>query len=254
MIEFRFALTPLGQVSPWGDEVRRLHWFGLTDGWYWIELDGHELLRYSPETLQRYRTDQLPAQRPYVDYYLARLWEDITDMTPTVLQPVPKDLLGFVAGDPDTWQPVESDTASIAAGWHDEHRLDLGYIRQPPRIRAWRTSSDDLDTVTVTWRHDDEGSIRFTADPTGRVVVPAESFLTAVRRLDHDLMIAMERRIRVLERTGPPDGVQLDLRALRAEHLDRTTWLARRLQREPATDWAAVRAGAAELLGVCSGS
>ncbi|GAA1002011.1 hypothetical protein GCM10009555_107570 [Acrocarpospora macrocephala] len=248
MIRFRFALTPLGQVSPWGHEDRQLHWFGLTNGWYWIELANHELLRYSPETLQRYRTDHPATQRPYVDYYVARLWEDINEMTPTVLQSVPIDLLDFVASDPDAWQPKDSDAALVAAEWHAEHALDLGYIRQPPRIRAWRTVSDDLDTVTVTWRHDDDGDIRFIADPAGQVVIPAESFLTAVRQLDHELMIAMERRIRALERTGPPDGVHLDLRLLRAEHVNRATWLAQRQHREPATDWAAVRAGAEDLL------
>ena len=35
-----------------------LHWFGLTQGWYWIEAGG-------PEPL------------PYVDYYVVRLWEDL---------------------------------------------------------------------------------------------------------------------------------------------------------------------------------
>ncbi|MEW9533394.1 DUF5984 family protein [Microbispora sp. NPDC049125] len=248
MIRFRFALTPLGQVSPWGREDRQLHWFGLTDGWYWIELTGQELLRYSPETLQQCRTDHPAVQRPYVDYYVARLWEDINEMTPTVLQPVPTDLLDFVASVPDSWRPMDSDEALIAAEWHAEHALDLGYIRQPPRIRAWRTVSDNFDTVTVTWRHDDDGDIRFTADPAGQVVIPTESFLTAVRQLDHELMTAMERRTRVLERTGPPGGVRLDLDALRAEHVNRAAWLAQRLQQEPATDWAAVCTGAEELL------
>ncbi|GAA4595882.1 hypothetical protein GCM10023194_66560 [Planotetraspora phitsanulokensis] len=238
----------MGEVSPWGHEGRQLHWFGLTDGWYWIELADHELLRYSTETLQRHRTDGPGARHPYVDYYLARLWEDINAMTPTVLQPVPTDLLDFVASDPDAWRPMDSEAALSAAEWHAEHTLDLGYIREPPRIRAWRTVSDDFDTVTVTWRHDDEGDIRFTADPAGQVMIPAESFLAAVRQLDQELMTAMERRISVLERTGPPDGVQLDLHALRAEHVNRATWLTQRLQTELETDWAAVRAGAEDLL------
>ncbi|XVU21087.1 DUF5984 family protein [Actinoplanes sp. CA-054009] len=44
MIRFRFELYPLDEVSPWGGEQPRLHWFGLTEGWYWIEIGGHELL------------------------------------------------------------------------------------------------------------------------------------------------------------------------------------------------------------------
>ncbi|GAA1007635.1 hypothetical protein Aple_019180 [Acrocarpospora pleiomorpha] len=190
-------------------------------------------------------------QHPYVGYYVARLWEDINAMTPTVLEPVPSDLLDFVGSDPSAWRPVESDAASVAAVWHNEHALDLGYILQPPRIRAWRTVSDDLDTVTVTWQHADDGDIRFVADPAGQVIVPAASFRTAVRQLDHELLISMERRIRVLERTGPPDGVQFDLQAVRAEHANRGESLAQWLHREPATDWAVVRVGAEELLAAC---
>ncbi|MFJ2954023.1 DUF5984 family protein [Streptomyces sp. NPDC087270] len=45
MIRFRFGLTPLAEVEPWG-AGRELHWFGLTDGWYGIDAGGHELLRY----------------------------------------------------------------------------------------------------------------------------------------------------------------------------------------------------------------
>ncbi|WP_432932737.1 DUF5984 family protein [Microbispora sp. CA-135349] len=238
MIRFRFVLTPLGRVAPWGDEDRSLHWFGLTDGWYWIELAGHELLRHMQEA---------PGQTPYVDYYLARLWEDPIELTPAVLEAVPADLLDFVAADPDSWEPVESDAASTAAVWHGGHTLDLGYLRQPPRIRAWRTVRDDLDVVTVTWRNDDDGDVRFTAPPSGQVVIPSESFLAAVRRFHHDLMTAMGRRIRALERTGAPNGIPLDLEQLRAEHADRMTWLARALRDAPETDWTAVRAGVTEL-------
>ncbi|GII55826.1 hypothetical protein Pth03_42150 [Planotetraspora thailandica] len=248
VIRFRFALTPLGEVAPWGRHQRSLHWFGLTSGWYWIELGDHELLRYSPETLRRYHDEGPAARHPYVDYYVARLWEDVDELVPTVMQPVPPDLLRFMASDQRDWPPLDSDATVEVATWYGGHVLDLGYIRQPPHIRAWRTVAGGHDTVTVTWRHDDDGDIRFTAAPSGSVTVPAASFLAAVRRLDRELMAAMDRRVKALERTGPPDGVELDVPGLRAEHADRTTWLDRHLRREPVTDWAAVRAGAREIL------
>ncbi|WP_396703457.1 DUF5984 family protein [Microbispora sp. H10836] len=89
-----------------------MHWFGLTDGWYRIELAGHQLLPYSSETLQRYRIDHPAVQRPFAGYYAARLWEDTNKMTPAVLQPVPVDLLDFVASDPDAWRPMNSERFS----------------------------------------------------------------------------------------------------------------------------------------------
>jgi len=72
VIRFRFRLRPITEVSPWGPD-RRLHWFGLTDGWYWIEIDGLELLRYTPQTVQRWIGDGPAASTPYVDYYVVRL-------------------------------------------------------------------------------------------------------------------------------------------------------------------------------------
>ncbi|WP_425266077.1 DUF5984 family protein [Amycolatopsis regifaucium] len=35
VIRFHFRFKPPADVEPWGD--RRLHWFALTDGWFWIE-------------------------------------------------------------------------------------------------------------------------------------------------------------------------------------------------------------------------
>lgn len=64
-------------MSPWGGDQPRLHWFGLTEGWCWIRVGEHELLRCS----RLYHPDC------YVDYYLARLWEDVIVLNPDVLEP-----------------------------------------------------------------------------------------------------------------------------------------------------------------------
>ncbi|MEV6791726.1 DUF5984 family protein [Streptomyces sp. NPDC051320] len=50
-MRLRFELTPLDRVVPWGERPV-LHWFGLTDGWYSVELGGHEVLRYSERTVR----------------------------------------------------------------------------------------------------------------------------------------------------------------------------------------------------------
>jgi hypothetical protein len=246
VIRFRFALTPMDRVRPWGREDPHLHWFGLTDGWYWIELGNQELLRYSPETLRR---DGLGPRHPYVDYYVVRLWEDLIALTPVVMQPVPGDLERFMATDlHDRPDLDDGDDAWSAAIWHGEHSLDLGYLQNAPRVRAWHILTDDHDAITVTWKHQHDDDIVFTATPVGEVTVPAEAYLTAVRRFDSELMAAMHERITELEQTGPPHGVRIDMDGLRAEHLDRATWLSKRLRSEPNTDWAAVRRGAQRIL------
>jgi len=259
VIKFRFELYRLDEVSPWGGHQAVLHWFGLTEGWYWLEARGQELLR---------RTRQVDPH-PYIDYYLARFWEDLIALTPEVLEPVPDDLQPFIASDQAEWtihpldfvrEPDEErpDGGSAdmpdhpvvtAAIWHSEHRLDFGYLRNPPKLRLWRTIRGDRDEITMDWRHEDDGEIGFTADPKVRLSVPATAYLEAVHVLDRELMDAMGKRVEDLEHRGGLPGVDLDLAHLRREHEDRRHWLAKYLDRSPTTDWNVVRQGARLLLG-----
>lgn len=50
---FNFTLTPLADVSYWGEtEEKHLHWYGLTDGQFWIQAGNDVLLEYS-EAVQK---------------------------------------------------------------------------------------------------------------------------------------------------------------------------------------------------------
>lgn len=246
VIRFRFRLRPIAEVSPWGPD-RQLHWFGLTDGWYWIEIDGLELLRYAPQTVQRHIGGP-DASASHVDYYAARLWEDMLGLHPAVLEPVPDDLSEFMSSDPDDWVSPDEPEAEAAVLWHSDHMLDMGYIRRPPRIRWWRRITGSDDHVTMAWKHQ-PGEIEFAAPHVGQATMPTSVFVSAVAELDRELLAEMEQRIAELERTGPPPGVHIDMKHLRAEQQDRATWLQHRHGREPECDWAAVRTGARLLLG-----
>lgn len=206
---------------------------------------------------------------PCIDYYLARLWEDVIVLTPDVLEPVPDDLQPFIASHPAQWTcdplevmagPDEEHTDDenadapdhpvvIAAIWHGEHYLDFGYLRNPPKLRFWRTTRGDRDKITIDWRHEDDGEIGFTADPTVRLGVPTTAYLDAVHTLNRELMDTMGKRVEELEHRGGLPGVDLDLVHLRREHEDRRHWLAKNLDRSPKTDWNVVRQGARLLLG-----
>ncbi|WP_433728555.1 DUF5984 family protein [Actinoplanes sp. CA-051413] len=236
MIRFGFRLCPLDEVSPWGGDRPSLHWFGLTEGRYWLEVGGQP--------------------HPCVDYYLARLWEDVNVLTPDVLEAVPDDLQSFIATDSAQWacDPLDfipevddgpDHPVVTAVNWHSGHHLDFGYLRNPPDLRLWRTVDGDRDEITLDWRHVDDGEIGFTQ----RCSVPTEAYVEAVHTLDRELMTAMHQRIQELRRRGGPPGVDLDLDTLQQEHQDRAQWLTRNLGRTPATDWAAVRQGARHLVG-----
>lgn len=259
MIRFRFNLRPLADIEPWGGKNPTLHWFALTDGWYWIDLGGQELLRYSDRVLQRWAARQGGERTlPYVDYYVVRLWEDVIDMVPEVTEPVPEDLVDFVAGDL-FWASRENSPQAEAAGmWHSGHSMDMGYLRSAPRIRWWRTITNGEDRVTVAWQHRPDAEIEFAGPQEGRVTVPIGEFVTAVTEFDRSLLTAMDQRIFELEAAGPPPGADVDLPRLRHEHQIRSARLRSSWARECHTDWDVVRAGARELraagahLGACT--
>ncbi len=234
MIRFRFGLLPVHQIPPWGGEEPRLSWFGLTDGWYDIEVGGHELLRYSERTLRRLGGGSAGGgPSPYAEYFVVRLWEDVIEVVPRVMEPLDLD------------QPA----AEEAADWHRRHALTMGHLRNPPYLRCWRTLADGEDVVTVAWEYEPDADVEFAAPAQGRVTMPTGSFVAAVTELDRALLAAMEQRVTELETAGPPPGVHIDLRHLRHEQQSRATDLPRAWERTCDTDWEAVRAGARALLG-----
>lgn len=89
-MQINSRLRPLHEVGPWGAAgQRRLHGFGLTDGWYWLDLDGTALFRCDDAYLAQHPMVPGTLDCPYADDYVARLWEDLLDLLPAILSPVP---------------------------------------------------------------------------------------------------------------------------------------------------------------------
>lgn len=182
---------------------------------------------------------------------------------------MPDDLQPFIASHPAQWtnDPLEfvaepderrTDDGNVdvpdhpvvtAVIWYGAHYLGFGYLRNAPKLRLWRTTHDDRDEITMDWRHEDDGEIGFTADPTVQLTVPTTAYLEAALTLNRQLIDAMGQRVDELERRRGLPGVDLDLVQLRREHEDRRHWLAKNLDRSPKTDWNAVRQGTRLLLG-----
>jgi hypothetical protein len=252
MMRVRFELAPLEKVVPWG-EHRRLHWFGLTQGWYSLEVGGVELLRYAERTTNSIG-DGSAAVTSWVDYYVVRLWEDLLAVLPSALEPVPDDLAEFFAADAEGWVDagdpglLDDSAVDAASEAYSLRWTDTSYLRFGPAFRWWRTLGPK-DTVTVAWQFtpDPDGEITFSAPLSGQRTVSTEEFVSAVTDFDHRLLQAMQERVDHLAAAGAVPGIELDIPALIGEQAQRRTWLPRALTRQDDTDWAAVRAGAAIL-------
>lgn len=247
-MQFQFRLTPLQDIVPWGGEQRQatLSWYGLTDGWFWIEVGDQELFRYSEEALSywaRQESDQPPVPLPYENYQVARYWEDLLAMLPAVLEPLPADLAARVADEPRwaawrqaalRWQEAQEDDIAwydyyTAVGWWGDRTWDAGHLAFPPRLALWRVE----ETVHVRWDNQEvtvDGRPVWTAQ-AGEVTLPVAEFLAAVSEFHHRFLAEMELRV-VAVTTAPLPGVEIDLDALRQEQSDRSAGLAAALRPE----------------------
>ena len=247
---FNFTLLPLETIKPWGSAGKLdLHWFGLTDGHYWIEVGASKLLEYSLSA-------QEPGLSRFCEYQVARLYEDVVEMAARALEPVPADLIPHIAGegrkrtlkrmsawcdknaerdDNDDWSTVDA-----ACTWIGQRQLDTAYLSPSADIVLW----SDESMVHIEWDHRDkliEASPAWSA-PFGSYSLTRPDFLAECLSLHERLMTAMSERVeRTVSGAFSPE-VHIDAEGLLREHERRRSLPVSDLVQLPAsTDWPAVR-------------
>jgi hypothetical protein len=243
---FEFELAPLDEVPVWGTPPDlSLGWFGLSWGQYWLDLGTARLLEYSPAA-------RLPGLTRFVDYQVARLHEDLLQMLPDILEPLPADV---VVGLEDGSLAVTAGRLSQAADAEQQPReileealyvlyrrfFDTAYLA--PRADIWMWSRGE--TVVVEWDHRGrmiEGAPAWTASH-GRREMATSEFRQQVTTFHRKFMAAMQERIDLVCAHWSRPEVKIDLRRLREEQLERDAWLGPALcprSSDPAV-WGAVR-------------
>lgn len=255
-----FQLRPLEQIAPWGTAAQpTLHWFGLTDGWYWLEVGDQALFRYIDEALRLWPTpDAQAADLPYVDYYVVRFWEDLQEMLPAILEPIPQTILAQIPlGSQGIrwWRQMQerlaqetaahaSDLYSLldqAIGWQRRRWLDVGYLPYGPRIWFW----NDRRQILIHWdnRAVRRDSVQVWTASEGTLALPVTTFIDEVRAFDQRLIQAMHERVVSVQHHWPRPEIQIDIVGLLKEQAERSQWLERSLalaDTHSATDWHAV--------------
>lgn len=257
---FHFQLRPVADVTAWGSANQpHLHWFGLTDGWYWLQMnENNEFFRYSTQLLHHWRESHPEAaiSLPYVDYYVVRLWEDILTMLPDILEPLPPNLAQMLETEEKVsqWQKQVNqwgkeieledetwETYSQAITWWDNRKLNAGYLTTPPCLWFW----NDGYAIHCFW----DNSHIFSKDhpawdaQKGHIRLTRAQFLDEVDSFHTRLFTAMENRIQEAKISWSRPDVALDMVTLEKENQDRSQWLARSKDRADsriATPWDAV--------------
>jgi hypothetical protein len=251
LFRFRFELDAISDIQPWGEPgCENLHWFGLTSGRYWIETPLGEVLRYTPEIMKLWN---LPFN--YVDYQVARLFEDLQEHLPASLEAVPQDISAHATDRAwlrhvGSW--VDDEACSETEGrrrwalyeagmsWWWDREIDTGYLTHGPRISVWRTA-DDVHFRWTTLENEHSGLPVFVV-PNGEFTMGLETFKAAVFGFCKKLMAAMHSRLENI-RNGGWDRVDcaIDVNRLLAEHQQRNELLSRVECQAIRTDWPGVR-------------
>lgn len=250
---FNFELTPLDRIQPWGEPGRlSLHWFGLTNGRYWIEAGTEVLFKYSDHAHWQLGAPQ------YCEYQVVRLYEDLLSILPFMLEPVPASLIPCISGEAGkAWgerrfkwlnadnNPLDDDQvyeiADATGSWVWNRTLDSAYLRPSAVIRMW---SDEL-TVHIEWDNRDRlvDGVQAWSASCGAYCLSREQFIAEVRSFHERLMQQMAERIQQVVDGALPAEVRVDLPGLQREHVKRSELAEITfLSSHTPTDWKAVEA------------
>ena len=245
-----FELTSVEEVAPWGGPGNQsLHWFGLTEGRYWIDVGENTLFEYS----ERVRLKHFDR---YCKYYAARIFEDITNMLTSILDPVPHDLVQYVSGRSgrawikmlESWSErnlVEGAGDEIWDVWDranlllSDRSLDSAYLTPSTSIVMW---SDEAD-VHIEWENGDkliDGELAWSA-VTGSYHLPREKFVKEVGAFYANLFEQMTSRIEKVAAGALHADIHIDLPGLISENEQRREGAAQTLRRKGQASWDEIR-------------
>lgn len=254
---FSFKLKPLSEIKPWGaPEHPSFSWHALTEGEFWIEAGESSLLEYSENAR--------PQGPRHCIHPVAQLHEDLMNMLPYILEPVPQALTPYLFGDTATawWEAYEGwydhNEASLEQSEalqridHDAHRLmygrilDVSYLEENTHIAIW---SDD-ESVYIGWDNRDAthgGHPVWTAG-FGEFQMSRREFMAEVQSFHSRLIEQMAERIEQVRSGALPPGIMVDMDALAIEQDSRDDELHDALNLESETDWGAVQRALEEIL------
>jgi flavodoxin len=247
-----FKLKPLEEMDPFGREPNlNMHWFGLTDGDYWLTLGQTTLYEYSNEMMH------LWTGRPtrYADYFVVRLIEDLTELFPAIAAPIPPSLYE-VASTYDSLHGFEKKVQQWLEQWPDEptpesqrndEQYDLltswiktrtlrsSHLKGGPHLSLFRQEKK----IALVWKADavEEGNLRYWTAGNGEMEMDYDTFVAEVEDFRNRFFTAMAAQVQLaIDRDW--GAIQLDKMRLVAEQQERKADFDRSLsllKREPAS-------------------
>jgi hypothetical protein len=252
-----FTLAPIAEIVPWGEPGSyRLHWFGLTYGEFWIQAGEAALFEYSEHARKA-------GVNRYCDYQVVRLHEDLMEMLPYILEPVPEPLAPYISGESaEAWRNVYAawcdtdddvtdpdylgELGDAAVAWSGKRHLDSAYLSPSANIAIW----SDREHVHIEWDNRDrlfEGNPAWSAF-VGSYSMPRDQFLSEMKSFHDRLMEQMAARVDQVMAGHLPSEIEIDVPSLVREQGQRTRSFDEALRVVPGTDWQRAETAIREIL------
>lgn len=240
---FDYYLKPVDEVSPWGEpNDLNISWFVFTEGSYRLNLGDVKLLNYSDEAINHWRLKYPDYQfGSDVDYYVTRLYEDITSLLPYIFTPIPKEFSKYMFEANDfckrceSWLNSNEDTERIydiyysAVEWVGIRYLDTGYLRPCANTYIWL--SDEI--ITIHWDNSHEfidGTHAWSAIK-GSFQMPVETFISELKSFEQRFMSDMKERVAYIIKNWNKPDIRVDFDWLASEQKTREGTLTNNLSK-----------------------
>ncbi len=203
-----------------------LHWFALTDAYYWFDFDGLNFPKYSDEIMVEWGQS---ADWPYIDYQFARIFWDIYDLLPYIENPVPDDIFETINSIDklekyqaalknwltNSWDKSEEQYEHIydtARSWLYARRLDFGYLVGGPDLFFIR-NKDKIHIYWITdYRH--ENGIPFWKEVRGEYCCDFNQFFIELVKGFKRFGLDMQKQILNLAE-NKLDNIKVDMERIR---------------------------------------
>lgn len=252
MALINFKLRHPDNIIPWDDNPgTSMHWFGLTEGEYWLDVNKATLYEYTNEVL----TGGDGNDATHVEYQIVRLMEDWAGLFESIAEPVPDAFYGIARnsnylyrfyGAASQWiedlpedPSIDVDSYYKTIEWIYSRTLTATHLTSGPGISFFRNGNN----ISIVWKADhltEESTPIWTAQ-NGEVEMAYEMFVNEIEDFGNRFYNAMDAQVQIaVEKDwGTTD---LDKERLIEEQQERRTAFQKRLallKGEPTkhTDW-----------------
>lgn len=205
-----FVLKDPIDIFPWGTEPdTNIHWFGLTDGDYWLTVGDKTLYEHTREIM---KTWNISGDR-YNDYYIVRFLEDFTELFSVITESLPEDFYQLARSHDSLYEHIvklqawleqlpDGEDADLDAyydkyekitQWIYNRTLTSGHLKYGPAISFFRFN----DRITIVWnsgQQDEKGIAVWTAG-NGQIEMPYQLFVNEVKGWGERFFNSMDSQI-----------------------------------------------------------